>query len=501
MRPGKLLDRAAAFLESQGGPVSTELLAREVLGLKGGDRATLDALMGPMLRGDPRFRASGSGRWVLAEPDASVGETPQPLTVWAVEPSLARVACVRIEAGRITDERVESARSPILGGGELTKVAIARLARIARGSIRFVVGPPAELRPLEPALMRALPAEDPARDVRTLPLLRLARTVLDSGAIADLETLVGVMKLGPMRLESALDRARTGAEALVRLLESQTPARTLRWEDFAALCRTTLPAFDYAGRAFDRAFLAALPAGPGTYRFFDDGGSLLYVGKAKDLRRRVGSYFSRRVGSDPRTRIWIGQVHRIAVEPRGSEVEALLEEAESIARAAPRHNVQRAVREPEAARWSGDLVLIVPSGSPDRSRAHLIHRGEIAASATLGPGARGLARLRRLLDAVFYEEPHAKTQDVSARGSLKGLQGRQRRSSRPIQGARAGEAGRAARQSDASRAIVRRWLARIEGPIPGFDPTAVPDAARAAALALEYARSLAEGEGPVIHRP
>jgi excinuclease ABC subunit C len=69
--------------------------------------------------------------------------------------------------------------------------------------------------------------------------------------------------------------------------------------------------------------LRRLPAKPGVYLFRDEGGQVLYIGKAKSLRSRVRSYFQR--GGD--TRVQIGQlpgrVADIEVIVTGTEAEAL----------------------------------------------------------------------------------------------------------------------------------------------------------------------------------
>jgi len=81
-----------------------------------------------------------------------------------------------------------------------------------------------------------------------------------------------------------------------------------------------------------------LPAAPGVYRFEADGGTVLYVGKSVNLRRRVRSYF---YGGGPRSermREMLALARRVRWTPTGSDLEARLEEAERIVAGRPRYN-------------------------------------------------------------------------------------------------------------------------------------------------------------------
>src|SRR5580658_8148796 len=92
------------------------------------------------------------------------------------------------------------------------------------------------------------------------------------------------------------------------------------------------------GPARIAAYLKMLPDAPGVYRMLDAKGEVLYVGKAKSLKKRVASYASGRPHADRLTRM-IAETSDMIFVTTASEIEALLLESNLIKRLKPRYNV------------------------------------------------------------------------------------------------------------------------------------------------------------------
>ena len=84
--------------------------------------------------------------------------------------------------------------------------------------------------------------------------------------------------------------------------------------------------------------VASLPEKPGSYQYYDAEGTIIYVGKAKNLKRRVSSYFNKEQQS-AKTTMLVSKIHNIKYIVVNTEEDALLLENNLIKQYKPKYNV------------------------------------------------------------------------------------------------------------------------------------------------------------------
>ncbi len=94
-----------------------------------------------------------------------------------------------------------------------------------------------------------------------------------------------------------------------------------------------------AEKEFIRLKLKVLPNKPGVYQYYDKSGTIIYVGKAKDLKKRVASYFNKKLDSG-KTRVLVRQIEDIKYIVVDTELDALLLENNLIKKYQPKYNIQ-----------------------------------------------------------------------------------------------------------------------------------------------------------------
>ncbi|HET9662163.1 MAG TPA: exonuclease domain-containing protein, partial [Thermomicrobiales bacterium] len=172
--------------------------------------------------------------------------------------------------------------------------------------------------------------------------MALAMRYLPDLRRASLDKVASALGLAPRKIHRAEDDAELTARAALVLFRIAAEHGDGSLDALKATSR--LPEArprDGIGRGralLDTDFLKTIPSKPGVYLMLDANKRVIYVGKAKDLRDRVGSYYSQPLGYTRKMDGLLESIAEIDVRVVGSELDALMLEAQLIKRYQPRYN-------------------------------------------------------------------------------------------------------------------------------------------------------------------
>ena len=423
---GTIQDKVFAFIQSRGerGATAAEI-ASAYLFPTGAQPAIAEKLAQSILSADARLTRRGDGTWAAMVPatpaqipgftviegvGAMVGRRPYEVDCSAIrldaggKPAGARGAAIRPDPwppGLVLPPALAARVRAAATAQEL----MPKIAEFARGST--LVG--WRLGALHAAIARQLGGEE---GVALLSLRRLARKFVDPriDRAADLAGRLGLPVRDP---GTASDRARITAELFATLLGRREEFKLPPAGDWAAEQHSRRQEADFSGCEFDRAFIENLPAVPGVYVMRNAAGSVIYVGKARNLRDRVSSYFRPRIERDEKTARIQEEVSRIEVEPTGSDLGACLLEQERIQALEPTINIQFEVHARPAASKEPHrrIVLMAPAADPAQVELFLLH-GDRAMQRVTIPRA-GASEARGTIEGFFFA-PAAPSSDARA---------------------------------------------------------------------------------------
>ena len=140
--------------------------------------------------------------------------------------------------------------------------------------------------------------------------------------------------------------------------------------------------------------LSSLPSTPGVYQFYDSKGTIIYIGKAKNLKKRVSSYFSKK-HEDAKTRILVSKIQSIKHIVVPTETDALLLENSLIKKNRPRYNIL--LKDDKTYPW----ICIAKEAFP---RVYSTRKLEPKKGEYFGPYTNGKA-MKALLDLIYNLYP------------------------------------------------------------------------------------------------
>ena len=132
--------------------------------------------------------------------------------------------------------------------------------------------------------------------------------------------------------------------------------------------------------------LESLPQIPGVYRFFDNDGKVLYIGKAINLRSRVNSYFRDDISDRPRIRQMMPLVEDLEITETNNEIEALVLESALIKKYKPKYNSD--LKDDKSYAW---IYVSTKEDFPTVKIVRTLNGGEYKKGRLFGPYPSGLA--------------------------------------------------------------------------------------------------------------
>jgi DNA polymerase III epsilon subunit family exonuclease len=435
-------DRLVELVEERRGPVFVEEAARRLFALRhapvGMARSLLDEVVGE----DARLAWRGDAVGLADPPGADLPLEHATFVVVDLETTGLRPGSSRIcEIGavRVRELELQEEFELLVDPGMPIGPVIAALTGLSDSDLRGAPHPAIAVRRfLEFAGDAVLVAHNARFDLSFLDCeterltgARLAGPVVDTVGLArrllagrtsraGLSSLAHFFGTAAQPCHRALPDAQATAEILIQLIGLAQERGALTVADLVDLAAPRVRKV-YAKRAL--AFGA--PTAPGVYLFRDAHDQVLYVGRARDLRARLRSYF-RSDRQRPAVESALGALERIEWRVCGSELEAALEELRLIRELRPPANA-RASRPDRYVylRRRGDSVVCSAKPSPigplrSRARARLAARAlradEVDDPARALPRLRArlreLAECRRFEDAARLRDRLAAVEDV-----------------------------------------------------------------------------------------
>jgi len=431
-------DRLVELVEEHRGPVLAEDGARRLFALRQAPVALARSLLADVVETDARLAWSGDAVSLAEPPGAALLLEDATYVVVDLETTGLRPGqsgICEIGAVRLRGFEVEAEFQTLVDPGLPIAAGASALTGLRNEQLRGAPGPAEAVRRfLDFAGDAVLVAHNARFDLAFLDreterltgsrigsavvdTVRLARTLV-AGRVAGfgLAQLAWFFDTAERPCHRALPDARATAELLLALigLAQERGAHTVA--DLTALAATR------TRRLLDKRHLAfGAPTRPGVYRFLGRNEQVLYVGRARDLRARLRSYF-RSDRQRPAVEAALAAAERIEWHVTGSELEAALEELRLIRDLRPPGNAR--VSRPERQVWlrqRGDSVVASARPSavgPLRSRrtaqlaARLLLPDELARPESALPRLR--RRLRQLSDARRFEDAGRLRDRISA---------------------------------------------------------------------------------------
>ena len=162
---------------------------------------------------------------------------------------------------------------------------------------------------------------------------------------------------------------------------------------------------DFSAYNFSKNDILQLPSTPGIYLMKNAEGNIFYVGKSKNLKNRVESYFSNRYNIEDKNKTILSKIYDLEIEQTGSELEALLLENKYINLYKPEINVQINVHSISFHEYENkNVILFLPNLKKNKITLFLLKGVDKAISLSFDKGLKKTESLKLKISDFFKKE-------------------------------------------------------------------------------------------------
>jgi hypothetical protein len=133
------------------------------------------------------------------------------------------------------------------------------------------------------------------------------------------------------------------------------------------------PSINFSRYGFDREYLKSLPERPGVYLFHNREEQVIYIGKTRNLKNRIGSYFRITGENEEKRELILKHLYSIEYRVLGSDLEALVEEHRLIDRLKPVLNTQTSI--PERKLRVPECIILLPAAEEGFLKLYFLSSG------------------------------------------------------------------------------------------------------------------------------
>lgn len=331
----EIADRISADLVESDSPLTSATIAATYLKLANSSGPAVDALVRAMLGRDGRFCEVNTGQWALAAMASSLSPTVI-IAVFDIPSAAGKEPWLWRLQARLADDHHSFLA---VSGPEWSDSLALLFDWLSRYPI--ATDRPGYLSRWLGARerMHALSETDPL----IIDLAAWRKRLENPAAVQPGRSIHDCTTPRRSDTTSETDRLGLAGNLLAEIIDSAESDQLGSWEqvvgamDQAATDEQLLQWRDEWD--FTPEVIQSLPEQPGIYRFLASDGSYLYIGKSRNLRQRVASYFRPLTNNSSRRAEFLNSIRRFEYEPASTELEALILEAEEIRIKKPAWNV------------------------------------------------------------------------------------------------------------------------------------------------------------------